>query len=359
MGPGFGECAQRTSGPAAQLAGQGLVGGMKLLLTSEDLVKSPGRAEPHVVILGAGASKAAFRRGDANGRLVPLMSELPEVLGDPWRNLVEQANLTGVGFESQFGQLRESAEYCAHLDEIEGMLLDYFLSLELPDDPTIYDHLVLGLRPKDMIATFNWDPFLLLAHARNRALSGLPDIRFLHGCVRYASCAEHDVIGQQGECCPICKRALAGGSIMFPHGDKDYARVGAIARDWASVTERLKSAFHLTIFGYSGPVTDYKAKEILLDGWKRKPMRRFSHVEIIDVADTDDLRRNWREFITFQHDMVVRCFWESTFAKWPRRTVEYKAAASLYGTVSERIGPIRTKSLRELQEKHAEIADAE
>ena len=332
---------------------------MKPLLTREDLVKSPNRAEPHVVILGAGASKAAFGGGDAKGRLVPLMNELPEVLGDRWRDLVEEANLTEAGFETQFTQLRESAVQRADVDEIEGMLLDYFTGLVLPDGPTIYDYLVLGLRQKDVIATFNWDPFLLLAHARNRAISGLPDIRFLHGCVRYASCAGHDVLGQLGERCPICRKALVGSSIMFPHGDKDYATDGIIARDWAFVAERLKSAVHLTIFGYSGPVTDYKAKGLLLDGWERAPMRRFSHVEIIDVGDADDLRRNWREFIPFHHDMVVRSFWESTIAKWPRRTAEYKTTASLYGTASERIGPMRTKSLGKLQEWHAEIADAE
>ena len=119
-------------------------GGMKPLLTREDLVKSPERAEPHVVILGAGASKAAFGGGDANGRLVPLMNELPEVLGDPWRELVEGANLAGAGFESQFTRLRESATHHARLDEIESMLLDYFSSLALPEHPTIYDYLVLG-----------------------------------------------------------------------------------------------------------------------------------------------------------------------------------------------------------------------
>lgn len=332
---------------------------MKPLLTRENLVNSPDRAEPHVVILGAGASKAAFASGDAKGRLVPLMNELPEVLGDQWRDLVEEANLTGAGFETQFTQLRESALYRAQVDKIERTLRDYFSGLALPDDATIYDYLVLGLRPKDVIATFNWDPFLLLAHARNRQVAGLPEIRFLHGCVRYASCAEHDVLGQLGELCPKCEKALMECSIMFPHGDKDYATDGIIGRDWASVMERLKSAVHLTVFGYSGPTTDYKAKELLLRGWSQTPLWRFSHVEIVDVGDADDLRRNWRKFIPFHHDMVVRSFWESTIAKWPRRTAEYKTAASLHGTVSKEIGPMRTNSLEELQEWHAEIADAE
>ena len=35
---------------------------------------------PHVVILGAGASKAAFLTGEANGKKVPVMNELIEYL---------------------------------------------------------------------------------------------------------------------------------------------------------------------------------------------------------------------------------------------------------------------------------------
>jgi len=333
---------------------------MKSHLTRKDLVTSPDdQARPHVVILGAGASKAAFKSGDANGRLVPLMNELPEVLGDPWRALVQEAGITGLDFEPQFTYLRESAAQRARLEEIENMLLEYFSSLALPDHPTIYDHLVLGLRRKDLIATFNWDPFLLFAHVRNRTIPSLPDLRFLHGCVHHASCAEHDVLGQRGESCPTCRKPLAESSIMFPQADKDYAADGIISRDWAVVKKQLGSAFHLTIFGYSGPVTDYKAKELLLNGWEQTPMWRFSHVEIVDVDDAERLTHNWQKFIPFHHEMIARCFWDSTIARWSRRTAEYKTAASLCGIPSEQIGPMRTKSLRELQDWHAEIAAAE
>jgi hypothetical protein len=47
------------------------------------------------------------------------------------------------------------------LERLERAVFDYFSSLQLPDEPTLYDHLVLSLRPKDVIATFNWDPFLI------------------------------------------------------------------------------------------------------------------------------------------------------------------------------------------------------
>ena len=332
---------------------------MKSELTRRELVESPDRHEPHVVILGAGASKAALPDGDANGRLIPLMDELPEILGDPWQTLVEDAKLEGVSFETQMTLLYENKAFRSCLTAIENMLSEYFSSLALPDHPTVYDCLILGLREKDVIATFNWDPFLMLAHARNRAAARLPDIRFLHGCVQYASCPDHDVCGQPGEQCPKCRKPLRRSSIVFPYGDKDYGQDGTIARDWTFVTERLERAFHLTIFGYSGPESDYKARMLLLDGWKQTPWRKFSHVEIIDTAKVDDLRRNWKNFIPFHHVMVSKCFRDSTIARWPRRTIEYKAAASLHGTVSERIGPITARSLKELQELYAEIADME
>ena len=332
---------------------------MKSLLSRQELVDSPNRNEPHVVILGAGASKAAFPKGDANGRLVPLMNQLPRILGSRWKDLVNRASLANLDFESQFTRLRQSSMHSDRLTEIENMLCEYFSSLILPEYPTIYDYLIMGLRGKDVVATFNWDPFLIAAHNRNRMVPNLPEIRFLHGCVQYASCPDHDVLGQPGERCPMCKRPLATSSILFPYGDKDYAKDGVIFRDWKFVTSRLQEAFHLTIFGYSGPSTDYKAKKLLLEGWTETPMRPFSHVEIIDIGNADDLRSNWQEFIHFHHDMVISCFWESTIAKWPRRTAEYKTAASLFGTVSENLGPIRNMSLEELQKWHAEIAAVE
>jgi len=316
-------------------------------------------AHPHVVILGAGASKATFRVGDRNGRLLPLMNDLPQILGRAWQHLVAEAKPPDGEFETQFSWIRNHGGYEPQLRMIEGRIVEYFLDLELPDQPTIYDYLVLGLRPKDVIATFNWDPLLLLAHVRNRGVADLPDLRFLHGCVAFATCPEHDILGTFNEACPQCGKPLEGGRLFFPDEDKDYAKNTIVHRDWQFVTARLKNAFHLTIFGYSGPATDFNARRLLLEGWQATPFRDFSHVEIIDIRDDEGLTRNWRDFIPFHHDMVCREFWDSTIARWPRRTAEYKLSASLHGLPSEYLGPFRTDSLRQLQAWHAEIARAE
>ena len=327
--------------------------------TKEELINSPRDGAPHVVLLGAGASKAALPEGDNNSRLVPLMKELHHVLGDTWCDLSSNVPKTHEGFETEFSWLRSQTRYSDELRRIEQGLYSYFQSLELPCHATIYDHLVLGLRNKDVIATFNWDPFLMLAHRRNRHVAKLPDIRFLHGCVSYASCAQHDILGGPGEQCPKCGEAAIEGKLLFPDKEKDYTKDSLIARDWRVLRNHLSKAFHVTIFGYSGPATDHLAKQLLLNHWKESRLRDFGHVEIIDKSPASVLRINWQDFIPFHHEMIISSFWDSTIARWPRRTAEYKFGASLEAKPSEEIGPYRTDNLEELQHWYSEIARAE
>jgi hypothetical protein len=314
---------------------------------------------PHIVILGAGASKAAFPDGDKNGKPLPLLDDLANIVGRTWTDVIKLASPPVTGFEAQFSWIRKCGKFADEIARVEAILFQYFDELEIPDIATIYDYLVLGLRAKDTIATFNWDPLLLLAHRRNRHVAELPDLRFLHGSVAYFTCSDHDVLGSANEGCPICGKFLDPGRLFYPEADKDYAKHAVIHRDWQAVTRQLSKAFHLTIFGYSGPETDYNARQLLLSGWGKSPLREISHVEIIDIKGDDQLRRCWREFIPYHHDMVVSDFWQSTIAKWPRRTADYKLSASLYGIPAEPMGPLRTNSLAELQDWHAAIASTE
>jgi hypothetical protein len=314
---------------------------------------------PHVVILGAGASKAAFLNGDKNGKLIPLLDDLPNILGGPWKELLVEAKPPVHGFESQFSWIRGKQSFNDELSKIEDLVYQYFESLEILDRPTIYDYLVLGLRGKDVIATFNWDPFLMLAYKRNSIIAEMPDIRFLHGNVAFASCVEHDILGCPSETCPNCGEALVQDHLILPEPEKDYTQDKLISRDWGNVTAKLKNAFHLTIFGYSGPATDYKAKKLLLDGWKEAPLKEARHVELIDVDDEEKLRANWAPFIPFYHNMITKEFWNSTIARWPRRTAEYKLSASISGVPAEYLGPFRTDSLQELHGWFSEIVESE
>ena len=52
----------------------------KLRITKTQLVDQPKRLRRHIVILGAGASVAAFPDGDANGKRLPTMANFVEML---------------------------------------------------------------------------------------------------------------------------------------------------------------------------------------------------------------------------------------------------------------------------------------
>lgn len=156
--------------------------------TEEYEVKNSSFGRPHVVLLGAGASYAALPEGDRNGRKLPLLKDFVDVIG-----LREQMRDAGVSepfddFEAIYSKIALDPTLGDLTKSIDSAVYSYFESLELPSEPTLYDHLVLSLRPKDVIATFNWDPFLWNACHRNRRFADSPTILFLHGSVATGRC---------------------------------------------------------------------------------------------------------------------------------------------------------------------------
>ena len=159
---------------------------------------------PHVVLLGAGASLATLPEGDANGRKLPLLNNLAEVAG-------LSATLEGQGvlwrdrnFEDIYSELHEEPARAGLITQLEDQVREYFAELTLPATPTIYDHLLLSLRSKDVVATFNWDPLLVDAFARNQHRAPLPHLLFLHGNVRVGYCLVHKHMGLSDEKCSQC-----------------------------------------------------------------------------------------------------------------------------------------------------------
>ena len=70
-------------------------------------------------------------------------------------------------FEEVYDILYKKQEYADIRQEIEQRVYTYFTSFSIPKEPTIYDYILLSLRDKDLIATFNWDPLLVQAYRRN------------------------------------------------------------------------------------------------------------------------------------------------------------------------------------------------
>ncbi|MHA1756318.1 MAG: hypothetical protein ACTSVV_06080 [Promethearchaeota archaeon] len=122
--------------------------------------------KPHIVILGADASRATFPHSDKNGKLLPVMNDLIEIL--KLRELLRSSgvDLKQSNFEVIYDYLCQNDSYSDLKKELELRVYRDFEQLRISDKPTIYDHLLLSLREKDVIATFNWDSLILQAYSR-------------------------------------------------------------------------------------------------------------------------------------------------------------------------------------------------
>lgn len=177
-------------------------------VSAEEEINQVEMEKPHVVILGAGASYAAFPNGDKNGRKLPLMNNFVETLGV--EDLISRTGLefSSSNFEDIYSEIHKRKELSGIREELENTVYNYFRGMELPDEPTIYDHLVLSLRNKDFIATFNWDPFLVQAIRRNSSRFKLPRPLFLHGNVEVGYCPDGHMMGSHDTRCHTCGEKL-------------------------------------------------------------------------------------------------------------------------------------------------------
>lgn len=285
---------------------------------------------PHIVILGAGASVAACPRGDAYGRRLPVMSDLVQTLG--LESLFRQAGLghsASGNFERIYDELASSGRHGDLRLEVELRVRKYFAALQLPKTVTVYDLLLLSLRPKDLIATFNWDPFLLQAYERNRTLRRLPSVVFLHGNVYLGYCPEHRKKGFSTQHCEVCSKPFQESPLLFPVADKQYRSHPLLAGEWDELSRKLDHAYMLTIFGYAAPISDTAAKEILLKAWNINGTRELAQIEVVDILRPRILHDRWHDFIVRQHWGAFARLCQTWQFRYPRRSCEALAFATL------------------------------
>ena len=285
-------------------------------------IKQVKMEKPHVVILGAGASFAAFKNGDKNGKKLPLMNNFIETLGI--EELVNKTDIkfTSTNFEDIYSAIHERADLVDARAELEDIVHDYFSSMRLPDEPTIYDHLVLSLRPKDTIATFNWDPFLAQAIERNMGHFKPPMSLYLHGNVKMGSCKDNHHMGLNGTFCKTCRQPIEPSKLLYPVGEKNYHHDEFISTQWDMLGTELKNAFMVTIFGYGAPSSDASAVDLFKSAWGSVNDRNMEELEIIDIREEEDIRDTWSPFIHSHHYRVEQDFYDSWIANHPRRTGE-------------------------------------
>lgn len=307
----------------------------KGLFSKEAEIRTIEVSKPHIVILGAGASKATCPNGDKNNRILPVMEDFIETLC--LTEVLERAGVkhSGRNFEEIYSELCLDEKYVELAQTVEIHTAQYFRKLELPTYLTIYDYLVLSLRSKDVIATFNWDPLLFQACNRNSSVAEMPTVLYLHGCCAIGYCATDKIQDEIGEMCPFCDKELTPTRLLFPVANKDYVSDPYVTSQWEILKLDLKRAFILTIFGYGAPETDVAAVELMRQAWGNHRERFLEPIEIIDKLDKKELFKRWEPFIHTHHYSTKKTFFDSFLAQHPRRSCDAVSQSVRYGVFRE------------------------
>ena len=231
-------------------------------------------------------------------------------------------------FEEIYSQIYEEGNTTI-IGELDAAVRSYFSLLALPDQPTLYDYLVLGLRPKDLIVTFNWDPLLPQAYKRWRHLGNvLPQLTFLHGNVEIGVDREKKATGFMSDR-RYSAHTLEPTSLLYPVEHKDYNADPFIAEQWCMTTDYLTEAYYVTVYGYSAPTTDVEARALLLKAWRDNPTRELAEIGIVDIREPEEVKASWLDFIVRTHGSASKDFSYSFLMRHPRRSCEAFAFATL------------------------------
>lgn len=284
------------------------------------------KKRPHVVILGAGASCATIPNGDKYGKKISAMSGFISKLG--LSDIISKItiNTSSDNLEDIYMELDERSKNeqdCKEVkEELEKIIWEYMSDYQLPDNPTIYDFLVMSLTSKDLIATFNWDPLLVQAIIRAmKYTDNIPQVAFLHGNVAVGFCEQDNVMGRVGTKCR-CGKNLNPIKLLFPIKKKDYSSDIAIEKSWKVLNDALERAYMVTIFGYSAPKSDVEAIEMMKKAWGSINDRNLEEIELIDIREEEEIIESWSKFIHTHHYSYHTNFFDSTLARCPRRTCE-------------------------------------
>lgn len=293
---------------------------------------------PHLVITGAGATLDAIPNGDKNGKKSPVMNGFIKSLNLEY--LFEGINLhtKSDNLEDIYSELYDRGDECKTVREnLENAIWNHYNNLELPDEPTKYDLLVLSLTNKDCIASFNWDPLLIQAYNRVSSYTdNLPVMLFLHGNVGTGYCEKCKRLGSTKCVCDLCGKPYTKSPLLYPVKRKNYSSNILIKDQWNGLSSYLSRAAILTIYGYSAPSTDVDTINVLKNAFTKYPkLHEFDTIEIIDKpkCDHDKLLNTWAFFINKvrDHVTVYESIYGSTLAKYPRKTVEVQFNSFIKG----------------------------
>lgn len=304
---------------------------------------------PHLVILGAGASKDSMPNGDAEGRPLPVMNEFISTLGlTDYIGRIEGVPKTD-NIEDVYSWLANQEQFAEERFVVENEIREYFSNITLPNTLTKYDLLVLSLRQKDCIATFNWDGLLVQAYQRMQKItSDLPQMVFLHGNVEVGYCPKCNTYGYWFAKCHKCGEQLREVPLLYPVKNKNYQKDEFISEQWKILDDYISKAALITIYGYSAPKTDIEAINIIKKAFARLGTPRyFDIVEIIEHPkfDTKNISEAWLDLSEMARDHLElrRSVFDSYMFKNPRRSLEFlhknRIASSWWGESTIKFTP--------------------
>ena len=313
---------------------------------------------PHVLILGAGASKAAELHGDSEGHILPLMNDLPDVIDLSSIVGTEEVKEARIDFETFFSRIASNPIDTSLAKVIEARIYDYFSSIPISSTITIYDQLVLSLRAKDCIATFNWDPLLGYAYRRNGFLGTLPELFFLHGNVLSGYCENDNVLGWTDDKCFKCNSSFLPSRLLFPIGEKNYSQDPLLKYQWERLQELLEGSWFVSIFGYSAPRTDKDASSRIISALEKNDVKRLMEIEVINPQHQELLRQsgtigavvNEKHSFGFAEWKLAYCL------NFPRFTIEALFESVMQNDPLPAIAIPSTSDLSELQGWYQDIS---
>jgi len=129
--------------------------------------------------------------------------------------------------------------------------------------------------------------------------------------------------------CVKCGKKLVPSRLLFPVKEKDYTNDEFIAYQWKQLEWYLEHAYWITIFGYSAPVADADARNLMLKIWHKNTVRDFAQVDVVDIRTKADLQRTWRDFIVRENFGSYKTARETYMFTHPRRTCDAFAGATM------------------------------
>ena len=157
----------------------------------------------------------------------------------------------------------------------------------------------------------------------------------------------------------MCNAEFVPSRLRFPIEKKDYAEDEFIASSWENATWFLKSAFVLTIFGYSAPTSDTEAVDMMNLAWRGQRDKIVERVEVIDIQSRETLREKWKPFVSYDHDDYRKSLYDSWIAKYPRRSCEALYAPTVNGRPAEQFPIPQALNFKELYDWFTPIAQRE